>query len=89
VHSCHAHVLIAADYVELGPRLKRSILEYVILQGWHFRRKKWQRLLQRCSRRPGLVPRWTGWRLLFASDDFFLRGTIAESQMQLHALPCA
>ena len=63
VHGCGAQVLVAAGYVELGPRLKRSNLEYVILQGSQFHRTKWQRVLHRCSRQPGLVPRWTGWRL--------------------------
>ena len=72
VHSCCAQVLVAADYVELGPQLKRSNLEYVILQGSHFHRRKWRRALQRCSRRPGLVPRWTGWRLLLCPNDYFL-----------------
>ena len=33
MHGCRAQVLVAADYVELGPRLKRSSLECVILQG--------------------------------------------------------
>jgi hypothetical protein len=33
VHGCRTQVLVAADYVELGPRLNRSNLEYVILQG--------------------------------------------------------
>ena len=61
-----AQVLVAADHLELGPRLKRPNLEFVILQRWHFHRTKWQRVLQRCSRRPGLVPRWTGWRLLLS-----------------------
>ena len=46
VHGCRAQVLDAADDVELGPRLKRSILEYVILQGSQFHRTKWQRVLQ-------------------------------------------
>ena len=72
VHSCCAQVLVAADYVELGPQLKRSNLEYVILQGSHFHRRKWRRALQHCSRRPGLVPRWTGWRLLLCPNDYFL-----------------
>ena len=72
LHGCRDQVLVAADYVELGPRLKRSNLEYVILQGSHFHRTKWQRVLQRCSRQPGLVPRWTGWRLLLSPNDYFL-----------------
>jgi hypothetical protein len=72
VHGCRTQVLVAAGYVELGPRLKGSNLEYVILQGSQFHRTKWQRVLQRCSRRPGLVPRWTGWRLLLCSNDYFL-----------------
>ena len=33
MHGCRTQVLVAADYVELGPRLNRSNLEYVILQG--------------------------------------------------------
>ena len=49
VHGCCAQVLVAAGYVELGPRLTRSNLEYVILQGSHFHRTKWQRALQRCT----------------------------------------
>ena len=76
-------VLVAAGYVELGPRLKRSNLEYVILQGSQFHRTKWLRILQRCSRRLDLVPRWAGQRLSFASDDFFLYGIIAAPRTQL------
>ena len=72
MHGCCAQVLVAADYVELGPRLKRSNLEYVILQGSHLHRTKWRRALQHCSRQPGLVPRWTGWRLLLCPNDYFL-----------------
>jgi len=73
VHGCGAQVLVAAGYVELGPRLKRSNLEYVILQGSQFHRTKWQRVLHRCSRRPGFVPRWTAWRLLLCPNDYFLK----------------
>ena len=72
VYGCCDQVLVAADYVELGPRLKRSNLEYVILQGSHFHRRKWRRALQRCSRRLGLVPQWTGRRLLLCPNDYFL-----------------
>ena len=75
VYGCCDQVLVAADYVELGPRLKRSNLEYVILQGSHFHRRKWRRALQRCSRRLGLVPRWTGRRLLLCPNDYFLNTT--------------
>lgn len=57
VHGRCAQVLIAAGYVELGPRLTRSNLEFVILQGSQFHRTKWRRVLQHSSRRPGLVPR--------------------------------
>ena len=52
-----AQVIVAAGYVELGPRLTRSNIEFVILQGSQFHRTKWRRALQRSSRRPGLVPR--------------------------------
>ena len=52
-----AQVIVAAGYVELGPRLTRSNLEFVILQGSQFHRTKWRRVLQHSSRRPGLVPR--------------------------------
>ena len=72
MHGCRAQVLVADGYVELGPRLKRSNLEYVILQGSRFYRRKWRRALQRCSRQPGLVLRWTGWRLLLCPNDYFL-----------------
>lgn len=71
MHGCRAQVLVAAGYVELGPRLKRSNLEYVILH-----RRKWWRALQRCSRQPGLVPRWTGWRLLLKTAADYFQNTI-------------
>ena len=38
-HGQRAHVHFCLAAVELGPRLKRSNLEYVIL---HFHRKKWR-----------------------------------------------
>ena len=85
VHGCGAQVLVAAGYVELGPRLKRSNLEYVILQGSQFHRTKWQRVLQRCSRRPGLVPRWTGWRLLLCPNDYFLNTVEVRSRRLEHS----
>ena len=85
MHGCRAQVLVAADYVELGPRLKRSNLEYVILQGSHFHRTKWQRVLQRCSRQPGLVPRWTGWRLLLSPNDYFLNTVEVRSRRLEHS----
>ena len=50
VHGRRGQVLVAAGYIKLGPRLRRSNLEYVILQGWQFHRTKWQRVLQHCSR---------------------------------------
>ena len=80
MHGCRAQVLVAAGYVELGPRLKRSNLEYVILQGSHFHHRKWRRALQRCSRRPGLVPRWTGWRLILCPNDYFQNTCEVRSQ---------
>jgi len=45
-------VLVAAGYVELGPRLKRSNLEYVILQGSQFHRTKWRVLAAAAGRGP-------------------------------------
>ena len=72
MHGHCAQVLVAAGCVELGPRLTRSNLEFVILQGSQFHRTNWWRVLQRCSRQPGLVPRWTGWRLLLSPNDYFL-----------------
>ena len=84
VYGCCDQVLVAADYVELGPRLKRSNLEYVILQGSHFHRRKWRRALQRCSRRLGLVPRWTGRRLLLCPNDYFLNTVEVRSRHLEH-----
>ena len=65
-------LLIAAWLLKLGPRLTKSNIEYVILQGSQFHRTKRLRVLQRCSRWLDLVPRWAGQRLFFASDDFCL-----------------
>ena len=65
-------LLIAAWLLKLGPRLTKSNIEYVILQGSQVHRTKWQRVLQCCSRWLDLVPRWAGQRLLFASDDVSL-----------------
>ena len=50
VHGRCAQVLVAAGYVELGPRLTRSNLEFVILQGSQFHRTKWLQVLHRGSR---------------------------------------
>ena len=43
-------LIIAAWQLKLGPRLTKSNLEYVILQGSQFHRTKWQRVLHRSSR---------------------------------------
>ena len=80
MHGHRGQVHVAAHSVELGPQLKRSNLEYVILQGSQFCRTKWQRAFQRCSRRPGLVPRWTGWRLLLCHYGYFLNTIQVRSQ---------
>ena len=43
-------LIIAAWLLKLGPRLTKSNLEYVILQGSQFHRTKWLRVLHRGSR---------------------------------------
>ena len=86
MHGRCAQVLVATGHVELGPRLTRSNLEFVILQGSQFHRTKWQRVLQHSSRRPGRAA-MPGQRLLFASDDFFIQGIIAVPRTQLSCAP--
>ena len=85
--SNHLSCSLLLSCLKLGPRLTKSNLEYVILQGSQFHRTKWRRVLQRCSRWLDLVPRWAGQRLLFASDDFFLQVLLLRLKRSSHALP--